>query len=310
MATWQRIWTKRALLSALGPLAGPRATGNVIATATGADTVLLAGTYGIPVIDGKAVYARMLKVLPNGYGPDADKRSVPQPWPVTAAGSLVAVRAVSGGAAGNLPLGTRILWQPYDTDVEAEGQVDPDGVTGGVNVSGPGTCARVIPFEAIGRGDVVKAFWEARGEGFPAVCVARIGSDVTELVTVHSALRMHRFRVYVVSARLDGDDERVEELELLLDAIEEILQGLADVDGYPFSGPPTETANEVREASAPTAHVFSMEVRINYALPREDVRETDGRSWKPWATTRIRVAVPETETQASRTLVDVKAEET
>ena len=91
------------------------------------------------------------------------------------------------------------------------------GITGGVAASGPGTCARVIPFEAIGRGDVVRTFWEARGEGFPAVCVARVGSDVRELVSVHSALRVHRFRVYIVSARLDGDDERVEELELLVD---------------------------------------------------------------------------------------------
>jgi len=305
MSIWQRVLSKRALLCALGPLAGERATGNVIATAAGGDTQLAAGTYGIPIIDGKATYARMLKVLPNGYGP----RSAPLPWPVTASGSPVAVRAVAGGTAGNLPPGTPVLWQPYDADLVPRGLVDPAGVTGGTAASGPGTVARVIPYEAIGRGDAVRTFWEARGEGFPALCVARVGSDVVELVTVHSALRVHRFRVYVVSARLDGDDERTEELELILDAVEGTLQGLADVEGEVFSGPPVETGSEVREASAPVAHVFSMEVRVHYALPRFDVRENDGRSWAPWQTTRIRVAAPETETQASRTLVDATAEQ-
>ncbi len=46
---FERVLAKRALLSALGPLAGLRAEGNVTATATGAPVVLPAFTYGVPV---------------------------------------------------------------------------------------------------------------------------------------------------------------------------------------------------------------------------------------------------------------------
>lgn len=308
-AIWQRVLTKRAILCVLGDLAGPRASGDVIVTAAAGDTFIAPGTYGIPVIDSKAVYARMLRVLPNGWAPGPDGRQAPQPWPVTAAGSPVAVRAVSGGLAGNLPAGTPILWQPYDADLEPRGEVAAGGITGGLDVDGPGTCRRVIAFEAVGRDDAVSKFWQAKGEGFPAICVARVGSDVDEIVKVNEALRTHRFRIYIVSSRLDGDDERVEQLELLLDSIEKRLQGLADYEGEVFSGPPCETGAEAREASAPTATIFSLEARIHYGLPRDDVRENDGRSWKPWETNRVRVAARETQSQASRTLVDVTAQQ-
>lgn len=305
---WQRILTKRALLTALGSLAGVRATGNVTATATGADTTIPPGTYGVPIIGGKATYARMLRVVPNGYGRNATGQWVPQAWPVTGAGSAVGVRAVCGGPSGNLPAGTVVLWQPYASDLEPRGVVAAGGISGGVAASGPGTCARVVPYEAIAKGETAKVFWEARGEGFPAVCVARTGSRVDELLNIHSALRSHQFRIFVVSARYDGDDERVEEAEMLLDAIEGRLQGLADVDGEVFSGPPAETAEEVREASAPNAHVFSLGVITHHALPREDVREGDGVSWEEWQTTQIQIAAPAEGALEAKTEVDITVE--
>lgn len=303
---WQRVNTKRALLSCLGPLAGPRATGTVTATASGAAVELPAGTYGIPLIDGDFIHARMVKTLPTGRDANGD----PIGTTITSSGTSVAVRAVAGGPSGNLPAGTVILWQPPTVGVAARGVVATGGITGGTNTPGPGVAARVVTFESLGAGATVRNFWEAKGDGFPAVLIARVGSSVDQITRINEALRSHRFRVYVVTARQEGDDERVEEAEHLLDAIESILQGIADVDGEVFSGPPVETGEEAREQSAPNATVFSLACTVHYALPRQDVREGDGESWATWATTRIRVAAPETDALVARTLVDIKAEET
>lgn len=301
---FERVLAKRALLSALGPLAGLRAEGTVTATAIGGDVVLPPFTYGIPIIGGKAVLARAVKVLPSG----TDARGQPLGHTITSAGVDVPVRAVVGGSAGNLPAGTVILWQPLPVGLAPRGVVDAGGITGGVSQPGPGRCARVVAFEALDRTNADR-IWEAAGEGFPAIVIARTGSTPLDVATVNHTLRQHAFLVYVVAANLAGNDERAEEGELLLDAIESTLDGLADVEGEVFSGPPCELGAETRERPrSPNVHVWSIEVRTYHALNRIDVRLSDGVSWQPWETTRIEVAAPAEGAQDAHTVVDVTAE--
>lgn len=303
---FERVLAKRALLSALGPLAGLRAEGTVTATASGADVELPPFTYGIPIIDGKAVYARMVKVLPSGEGPKRE----PLGWTVTSAGTEVNVRAVCGGPSGNLPAGTPIVWQPLPAGLLARGAVGVDGIAGGLAQPGPGRCARVVAFEALDRGQADRV-WEAQGEGFPAVIVARTGSTAREPGTIATTLRAHTFTIFVVSANYAGNDERAEEGELLLDAIESTLEGLEDVEGEFFSGPPCELGPDTRERPRnANVHVWSIEATVYYALKRIDVRLSDGVSWQPWATTQIQLAAPEATPLAAKTIVDVTADET
>lgn len=294
-ADFDRLLAKRGLLCALGPLAGLRAEGLVTATASGADVVLPAFTYGVPILDGKAVYARMCKTT-------ADVT-------VTSAGTPVPVRSVCGGASGNLPAGTPIIWQPVPQGIVARGAVGVDGITGGLAQPGPGRCARVVAFDTLGREEAASRIWEATGEGFPAIVIARTGSTPSGIVTVASTLRTHAFRVYVVSANYTGNDERQEEGELLLDAIESTLDGLEDVEGDVFSGPPVELGSESRERSVPSAHVWSIEVTTYHALKRQDVR-LRGSDWQPWATTQIQLAAPAEGSQGAHTVVDVTADQT
>lgn len=302
---FERVLAKRALLSALGPLAGLRAEGDVIATATGGDVTLPAFTYGVPVIDGKAVYARMVKVLPSGEGP----RRQPLGWTVTSGGTAVSVRSVCGGPSGNLPAGTPILWQPLPTGLAARGTVAAGGVTGGLAQPGPGRCARVVAFETLGA-TAAQSVWEAPGEGLPAIVVARTGSTSREAGTVATTLRAHTFQIFVLSANYSGNDERAEEGELLLDAIESTLEGLEDVEGEFCSGPPCELGGEIRERPrSPNIHVWSIEATLYYALKRIDVRLSDGVSWQPWATTQIQVAEAATETLDAKVVLDVAAEQ-
>lgn len=292
-AGFERLLGKRALLCALGPLAGERATGNVTATATSADVVLPAFTYGIPVIGGKAIGSRMVKTLAAVT--------------VTSAGTAVATRAVCGGPSGNLPAGTPILWQPLPTGIAPRGAVAVGGTTGGVASTGPGSCARVVAFDGLGRDDA-RTIWEAQGEGFPAVIVARMGSRVLQLTTVRASQRAHLFQIAIVSAHHSGDDERSEEGEHLLDEVEKQLEGLEDVEGEVFSGPGVQVGNEQRITRSPNAHIWLVDVAVHYSLPATDVRLTDGVSWQPWETTRIEVAEPATDTQDARTVVDVTVE--
>ena len=211
---FERVLAKRALLCALGPLAGLRAEGNVHALALGAPVVLPAFTYGIPVIGGKATIARMVKTLETVTVPSLGGANVP-------------VRAVCGGPSGNLPEGTPIIWQPLPAGLIARGAVAAGGTTGGLAQPGPGRCARVVAFETLGA-NAASAIWEAPGEGLPAVIVARTGSTPEGAGTIASTRRAHTFTILVVSANHLGNDERAEEGELLLDAIESTLDGLED----------------------------------------------------------------------------------
>lgn len=290
---FERILGKRALLSALGPLAGTRATGNVTATASGASTVLPAHTYGVPIIGGKAISARMVKTL-------ADVT-------VTSSGTAVAVRSVCGGPSGNLPAATPIIWQPLPSGIVARGAVAAGGIAGGVASTGPGSCARVVAYDGLGA-DAARTIWQAQGEGFPAIVVARLGSRVEQLATVRSARREHLFQIAVVSTHYSGEDERGEEGEILLDRIEQTLEGLEDVDGDVFTGPGVELGNEQRITVSPSAHVWLLDCLIHYALPAIDPRLTDGVSWQPWETTRIEVAAPAADPLEARSIVDVTVE--
>ncbi len=293
---FERVLAKRALLCALGPLAGLRAEGNVTATATGAPVVLPAHTYGVPVIGGKATIARMVKTTAAVT--------------VTSSGTAVPVRAVCGGASGNLPAGTVIVWQPLPTGIAARGAVAAGGIAGGESQPGPGRCARVVAFETLGA-DAAKAIWEAPGADLPAIIVARTGSTVREAGTVASTIRQHTFQVYVASANYSGNDERAEEGELLLDAIESTLDGLEDVEGDVFTGPPCELGAEQRERPrSPNVHVWSIEVSVYYALKRIDVRLTNGVSWQPWATTQIQEVEPAAAPLDEKVVVDITADET
>lgn len=311
---FERVLAKRALLSALGPLAGLRAEGNVTATAIGAPVVLPAFSYGIPIIGGKALTDRMVKVLPvlddNGHIL-LDENDKPVGHTITSGGTAVPVRAAQGGPSGNLPEGTPIIWQPLPSGLALRGAVAAGGIAGGIAQDGPGRCKRVVAFETLGA-DPAKAFWEAPGEGLPAIIIARTGSTpIDSASTVASTLRQHTFQIYVSCSTLAGNDERAEEGELLLDAIESTLDGLEDVEGEVFSGPPCELGSDQRERPrSPNLHVWSIEARLFYALKRVDVRLSDGVSWQPWATTLIEVAAPATETQDAHVVVSVTADET
>ena len=64
---YERLLTKRAILSALGPLAGTRATGNVTATASSASVTLPPFTYGVPIIGGKAPLMAPISVFQRDH---------------------------------------------------------------------------------------------------------------------------------------------------------------------------------------------------------------------------------------------------
>lgn len=304
-AIWDLLLAERGLLSALGPLAGDRAEGNVVATATAAPVILPPFTYGVPIIGSKAYYSKMFRVLSTrpvnveAVGPT-----------VTNAGTSVAVRSVCGGAAGNLSAGTPFVWQPAIGGIQRYGVIGAGGLTGGTESDSPGRCARVVAFDTLARDEVTKRIWEAQGEGFPAIVVSYTGDRFVDDATVASAIIEHLFKVYIVAANYTDNDERQIEGKLLIAAVRDALQGLADAEGDVFSGVPCEVGAVQALAFAPTSHVFSIDVSITDAPRRVDKRLTDGVSWQPWATTRIAITVPAAAPLEERTVVDVTAEET
>lgn len=308
MAIWDLLLTERAILAALGPLAGDCATGNVIATATGADVVLPPFTYGVPLIGGKFFYDRMLRV--ESTAPINVAAVGPT---VTSAGTSVLVRAVCGGSGGNLPEGTRVLWQPTPTGIAPRGTVAASGLTGGITQDVQGRCARVVSFRTLGaeaQGGVTAAIWEAQGTGFPALVLAYRGDRRVAARSIASAQIEHLWRVHIVCADYLDNDERAIEALLLIDAVRDVLEGLADAYGDIFSGVPCEVGNVTPLAFSPNSHVYGIDLTTTDAPRRTDVRLTDGVSWQPWATARIQMTVPAAPPLDEKAVVDVTAEET
>lgn len=303
-AIWALLLCERAILTALGPLAGDRATGSVVATATGADIVLPPFTYGVPIIGGKACYARMVRTL------STTPISVePVGTTVTSAGTSVAVRAVCGGVSGNLPAGTPIVWQPNVDGIAQHGAVAAGGIAGGVDANGPGRCARVVALDNLPQGEATKTIWQAQGTGFPAIVLSYTGDRTVALRSVSSAQVEHLFRLYVITANYLDVDERQIAAKLLIAGVRDILEGLADVEGDIFSGPPCEVGAVNPLAFSPSSHVFAIDVVAQDVPKRTDVRLTDGVSWQPWATTRTKIAEPEAPPLPEVDITDVTTEQ-
>ena len=307
MAIWDLVLIERALLAALGPLAGSRAEGNVIVTATGADVTLPPFTYGIPVIGGKPIYSKMFRVVPST---PINVRS--EGWTIDNGGTSVPVRAVCGGTEGNVPEiisgePVRFLLQPPIAGLLPYGTIGPGGLTGGVREEGPGFCKRVVLLDSLPQGEATKNIWEAQGEGFPALVLSYLRGSTEQAVSVASERIAEQLRIHIISANYAGDDERSIESKLLISAVRDILTGLADFEGEVFAGPPCEMGAATRLPFAPSAHVFAIDVTVSYVPERTDTRLGDGVSWQPWQTTRIQIAEAATETQAAKVIEDVMA---
>lgn len=176
----------RALLSTVAPASGTRATGSILAVASGASPVTLpANTYLVPVLEGEGGGKQTDEglLLKTGLNP-ATELPFQQggAWTVPGSGSLaVSVRSMLGGARHNLPAGTVLRWDPPVPGLTATAVVQAGGLAGGVDPSTPGGFLSAAWFPALGPQAFQDLFAAGLGR-MPALLLSWVASDPVEPV--------------------------------------------------------------------------------------------------------------------------------
>ncbi len=188
--------TARATMSILSPLLGERATGWVLARASGAPATLPRNSYAVPVVGGQVAFDGLLKTLPEAT--------------IDAAGTLVPAASVLGGAFTNLAEGTELRWDPPIAGLEPIAVIAAPGLTGGMSATGYGAVRELKLYEQIGSATAAQDLFAAKVGHFPALVLSWDQSaHPTDIVTRKSrttVLFQEHWLLSVIASRHDSGD--------------------------------------------------------------------------------------------------------
>ena len=299
------VQSARSIEAALQRLQGPAATGKLLVKAVvpngsggfqpGPDVALSPGTCAIPVDGNSLKEQATVFVKPNSAS--SEKDDADKAWTVTGAGTVVDVEAIQGGPAGNLGLGTRYRWDEPITGIELT-STSSVALTGGAF---SGAFAGLKDFRHYKSLDKtgLQALFRAQLGAFPAAALSRIGitpqdgpfagspGPRTARVSSRGMLYRLTFMLWVISTRLDGEQQRSREGEYLLGDVLEALQGATRVRNRCFAVS-TEPGAEVQSAGvfdvSPTSYVDTVTIATTVVLEgrHEPVDAHD------WLRTRLR----------------------
>lgn len=272
---------ERAVTSCLQPLTGTRSTGFVLVRATGADVVVPAGSYALPIVRSAAGnpqidWRAMLKTTSS-----VANANPPASTTVTSAGTLVPITSVLGGLSQNLAPGTRVRWDPQIIGVEAESVIDTGGMTGGTAPNGPETVSRVVSVDGTGPATINIDAFKAFVGNFPALMVSWEGSQTQPKRGIGRTPEVHTFRVFIFVDRFDGTSPRRDEGKRILDAVKRNLFDRAHVDGEVFSAPAVIGSRAGRITANATAMAFFVDIDVQYTAI-----SYERRTYADWTATR------------------------
>lgn len=287
------VYLSRALQAVLQELQGPYSTGQVLASSKGESASLPAGTFGVPSLRGCDLDQSMVMVEPN---PATDDHS----WPLTTTPTAVTVSSVQGGGHANLAGGTTVRWcAPAQANIAADATVTEAGLTGGSWLDTPGALRQVLCSKDLGSRAQAREFFQAQIGDFPAavVCwsstmpangsaVSGIGGDN---LRVRRGVRLysHQFDILLVTSRLDSDDARRTEGDILRDNAVKLLTDRHSWRGLSISGPQGIQILDAR-ASLVTESAFIDTIKVScmFALERTPAK----RTFQPWNKTHLQMS--------------------
>jgi hypothetical protein len=282
----------RALLAALSPATGVRATGAITVTALpGAEPVELpANTYLRPIVGGQLIEALY-------------KTTVPTPgdvWTVLPAApeSGIAITSNVGGARHNLPAGTVFRFDPVPDGLAPTATLDADMVDG----SDAGALVRSVAFfEELDAANPEKDIF-ASILTTPAIMLVWTMSEPAEGAL--GGLRQganrgsrsvkfwrENYVLYVVTARLASDTARRQEGLIIAQAATRLLTDrMRNDDGEQLSsvGGGVEVIGRARYRRDARRYIYALRLRVNQTL--EPV--LDGRVFQRWLRTQYVGAAP------------------
>jgi hypothetical protein len=301
------ISNARAIEAALQRLQGPPAAGKLLVKpeplpdgSPGPDVVLPVGACAMPQ-DGNAIDERAaVYVRPNPANPAED--SGDRTWTVTAAGTLVDVESVQGGAHTNRDGGTSYRWDPPLEGVELVSVTDASGIAGG---SFSGAFAALRQFAHLKTINFVagQGFFESQTVDFPAAVLAWGGiapldgplaaapGPRTARTKQGAMLYRQTWMLYLGTSRLDSSGLRSNEGATLLDDVLGVIAWACRIRDRSFivSGEPGAQIQSARPyVVSPTAYVDAVTIETSFVLERNP----EPRAYHDWLRTRLRQQVP------------------
>jgi hypothetical protein len=251
------------------------------------DASLRSGAMLCPVVGGTENDAACLKVETNPATPDGS-------WPVTTAGTEVAVTSLQGGNHVNLSAGTRLN---FDEELPGATAILSSAMAGGSQLESFGALRQVKLYKDLGNQIDAKSFFAAQVRDYPAAVLTwaattpgdgsvspALGADGTR-VSRGKRIYAHEWTLFVISSRLDSKDRRKREGDVLRDDILEMLTDRESFRGVPLSNPNGIKVIDARLASTTsTAYVDVIRFVTWFILKR-----TDSRTFNDWKTSSITV---------------------
>lgn len=272
---------RRGILSALRPLTGDFASGSVLATATGDDVTVPKNCHLVPIPASSTGQVEIAHDLPFRTSAEIV---------VSSAGTVVPVASLLGGAQHNLPLTTRMRWDPQLTDLEEEVVVTGAALSGGANpTSGPGLVKEVRAFETLESMQVAQDLFAGQVGRFPALIIAYGGSQELDELGDDTVMEAHRWRIYAITSWGSQATKVGDEALDILDAVKSYLVRRTSSHQLVFSQPPARITGVNRIRVLPTVFVWALDMETHMALERTDHRPIEVGPYQDWHTTRIRM---------------------
>lgn len=279
----------RAIQSALAPLMGPPATGQLLVHSEGATGVVPFGSCAIPIVAGGLQEEATAFVTKNPATEDGS-------WPVVKAGTLVPVESLQGGEVGNAYPGTVYQWDLPVMGIEAESP-SPAGLSGGEASSAFGAAKQLQLYKRLDQASF-EQFLRAQISQTPAICLAwesttpldgpMAAQGVPRLARMGRGkfLFRHTWALFIVDGRLDTEAKRRREGDVLRDDILETLLDTMSARGLRLANEPgAEILSSGVFAVTPTSYVDI--VRIGCTVTLQHRRQTT--EYADWLRTRQRV---------------------
>lgn len=293
----------RGLLALISPLFGERATGSVtLSAAAGQGSVVLdPGLYLVPLVGGELQTNFPIK-LARAPVSQANKKGQ---WTVEEGGTAVELVANLGGQRGNLPAGTRLVWDPRPPEGLAGTEVVlAQAMTGGADRAGDRLLDAAI-YESLGDPLANLEMFSAAIVGSPAVLVVWGGSVSSEGSSVPAQSRgasrlgpgsqafKEDFELFFVSTNSTSDPWRRGELLRLMDEATQMMFDRGYVDGVPLSTP---DGVQIRSRGRVTARGERYSGWYIYRVGVSATRvysKRDARTYNPWLRTTVEAVKPD-----------------
>jgi hypothetical protein len=277
----------RALLAALTPITGDRASGEVLVTAGPAELVIPKNTYLLPVVGGQLRDDLPFKTTET-VTVEADSSQ------------LLPITSNIGGARHNLGDGTVFRFRPRLPGLLLDEALADGPMTGGTDTDA--LIRAAVVFEDIEEAGPSKDIFASKISDSPAVVLAWSFSDPVDGASAGLGTKSTRagrgkqfwrenFVMYVRAGHLGSDHERRREGQVVAQAITALLTDRkVNLDGEVLAtvGAGVEITQRVKLGRSQTYYLYGMRLRATQTIER-----ADERTFARWLTSRIEGAAEE-----------------